>query len=490
MKYSIRMKLFLMMGGLIIFFISTAWVLNTQFLERFYIHYKKNDLIKTYQMIDALYKSGAPEAGLKLEKLEFTRWLHIIILDSQFEEKYNSFFKEGEWRPRRKRSYQEPLTLLVRENAAAVSQKGIIIKITRDNRLNINFIDLFSLLDNGDYILLRTPMEAIEESVAIANRFFLLTGIITIIIGSLLVFVLTGRFTKPILDLNGIAQRMSLLDFSRKYAVKTRDEVGELGKSINSLSEQLQRSIGELTEANRKLQQDIERERKIDRMRKEFITSVSHELKTPIALIQGYAEGLMLNVNEDEDNKNFYAGVIADEAMKMNRLVKQLLDLSQMESGYFNLEKVNFNIAGLVHEVMKKNAPKFKEKNIRWMIDPCQDSMVDADYDLIEKVFANYISNAVNHVDPKGVIKVGIQSGEEKTRVTVFNSGLHIPEHHFEKIWTSFYKIDKARTREYGGSGLGLSIVRAIQEAHHNGYGVRNVSDGVEFWFDLDRAVE
>lgn len=478
------------MSGLITFFVAVAWLCNTQFLNRFYIYNKKNDLIKTYQVINALYKSEAPGVGLKLEKLEFTRWLHIIILDSQFEEKYDSFFKEGEWRPRRKRSYQKPPALLVKDKVEAISKKKILIEVTGDNRLNINFIDLFSSLDNGDYILLRTPMEAIEESVSIANRFFLFTGIITIIIGSLLVFILTGRFTKPILDLNGIAQRMSLLDFSQKYIVKTRDEVGELGKSINSLSEQLEKSIGELQDANQRLQQDIERERKIDKLRKEFISNVSHELKTPIALIQGYAEGLMVNVNEDEDNKNFYAGVIVDEALKMNKLVKQLLDLSQMESGYFNLDKVKFSIIQLVEEVLKKNALVFQDKKIYLIFNQERDFLVKADYDQMEKVITNYIGNAVNHVDQARIIKIKIGREGDKVRVTVFNSGPHIPEIYFDKIWTSFYKIDNARTREYGGSGLGLSIVRAILEAHRNGYGVQNVPGGVEFRFDLDWAEE
>ncbi len=492
MKYSIKFKLFTIISGLIVFFVFFSWLCNNQLLERFYLFNKKNALIKTYQAINSMYQSKSPEVELNLEKMEFTRWLHIVILDPKLNLKYDSFFREGVTQPKRiegnNRNKEKPHILAIKQKVRDIVYKKTLIEVTKDNRLGISFINLYALLENGDYIMLRTPVEAIEESVTIANRFFLFTGLMTIIIGCWLVFILTGRFTKPILDLKVIAQRMSLLDFSRKYTVRTSDEIGELGESINSLSEQLEKSIRELREANRKLQADIEKERQIDEMRKEFISNVSHELKTPIALIQGYAEGLKVNVNEDEENKNFYCDVIVDEALKMNKLVKQLLDLSQMESGYFIIDKADFNLGQLVKQVIRKNDLMFQAKKVSITIEIIEDIIVNADYHLIEQVLFNYISNAVNHVDEARNIKVGIKKEAGKARVTVFNSGCPIPVEYFGKIWDSFYKVDKARTREYGGTGLGLSIVRAIQEAHHNGYGVRNLPDGVEFWFEVELA--
>lgn len=280
---------------------------------------------------------------------------------------------------------------------------------------------------------------------------------------------------------------MSKLDFSKKYAVQSDDEVGQLGKSINSLSDQLDRAIFSLTEANKKLREDIEQERRIDKMRKEFINNVSHELKTPIALIQGYAEGLKLNINEDEENKNYYCDVIMDEAGKMNRLVKDLLDLSQIESGSFKLDKTSFNISSLIESVLDKYRPVLFEKGIKVELDIPEYLTVNGDAGRIEQVLVNYLINAINHVDDKKEIKIQAVILNEKVKISVCNSGENIPDESLDKIWTSFYKVDKARTRSYGGTGLGLSVVKAIQELHGNSCGMENLEDGVLFWFEVDR---
>jgi len=490
MRHSIKFKLFVMITGLILFYVLLSWLLNSFFLEKYYFYNKKNILIDSFKMIDSLYKGDPEEIYLELEKLEQNQGLHIIIQDVNFETKYDSVPRKINIKPRPQS--HEPFGNLewfkagIRSRESEIMQGKVFIENRRDGRLNSNFVSLYAKLGNGDLIFLSTPVAAIQESVDIANNFFLFTGLITIVTGSLIVFFITGRFTRPILELNKIARNMSTLDFSERYPVKNRDEIGQLGESINSLSEQLQKSILELKAANEKLRQDIEKERRIDEMRKEFISNVSHELKTPIALIQGYAEGLKLNVNEDEENKNFYCDVIIDESLKMNKLVKQLLELAQIEYGELPLEREDFSIVKLVQQVIKKNALVFKEKGIDIILENDVDIEVNADFDRIEQVLVNYLNNAVNHVDEKKIIKVTIKGLNKKVRVSVFNSGSPIPEECLDKIWMSFYKIDKSRTRSYGGTGLGLSIVRAVMEAHHNMYGASNVEGGVEFWFELD----
>lgn len=493
MRYSLRMKLFITISGIIVFYVFLSWLLNSLLLEKYYLYSKKKILIESREQVENVYKTAEDDIPLELEKLENIKGLHIVIMDKNFEIKYNSMQREWEPRPRRivrinptdsQNSYEN----LIKSQAEQISSGKIIIESRRDSRLNTNFISLFSVLYNGDFLFLSTPVEPIRESANIANNFVLFTGLITILTGTLLVLSITGRFTRPILELKNIAQRMSTLDFSRRYHVKTKDEIGELGESINSLSEQLQKSILELNETNRRLQEDIRKEREIDEMRKEFVSNVSHELKTPIALIQGYAEGLKMNIHEDEKNKNFYCDVIVDEATKMNRLVKQLLELAQIESGELHIEKTSFSINRLIEQVVKKNSLIFKEKDIRVCVEAGENIDVIADYGKIEQVIANYINNAINHADDEKLIKIKIEKLDAKVRVSVYNSGQHIPEDSLDKIWVSFYKVDKARTRSYCGTGLGLSIVRVIQEAHGNGYGVRNVTGGVEFWFELDAA--
>jgi two-component system, OmpR family, sensor histidine kinase VanS len=423
--------------------------------------------------------------------LESTKGLQISILNSEYDVLYSSGGLGRNTRMMRPQRRDMPggqslSDMLLKNRGRQLMPGEMVFENSRDFRLNSIFIQFLSPMNNGDLLYLVTPVEAIEESVQIANQFFLFTGLLTIVIGTLLVYYITGKFTKPILKLNSITKKMAVLDFSTRYDVKTGDQIGQLGESINSLSVQLQSSIQELKESNRKLQEDIKQERKIDEMRKEFISNVSHELKTPLALIQGYAEGLKLNVIEQEEDKNTYCDIIMDESGKMNKLVKQLLDLSQIESGCLQLDRTGFDIADLVEPVRKKSVLVFKEKQIQVISNITEGILVNADYDRAEQVLMNYISNAVNHVDYLKRICISLEQRDDKARIKVFNSGSPIPEDSMDKIWTSFYKVDKARTRAYGGTGLGLSIVRAVQEAHKNGYGVNNVDGGVEFWFELD----
>ena len=490
MKMSVRTKLFISISCLIVFFVAFSLLLNSRYLGKYYVWHKRETLIESKELIDKLYKGDPETISLELENLERNRGMNISIIGPDYELKYNSSFRVFDTGLRRRPAERLPFLHAIQQRLANLAEGEIISEVVIDPRLRTKFLILASRLSNREILVLSTPIVAITESTAIANRFFLFTGLITIVLGGIAVFLFARRFTKPILDLNDIAQRMSKLDFSKRYPVQSDDEVGQLGRSINSLSNQLDKAISELKAANMKLTEDIERERRIDKMRKEFISSVSHELKTPIALIQGYAEGLMLNVNEDEENKNFYCDVIMDEAGKMNGLVKDLLDLSQIESGYFKLEKTIFDISSLVDHVLDKYRPILMEKGLGIEAEKLENVPVKGDRVRIEQVLVNFLNNAINHVDDRKFIKIAVTTGEDKVRVSVYNSGKTIPVESLDKIWTSFYKVDKARTRAYGGTGLGLSVVKAILELHRNAFDVENKADGVMFWFELDRAGE
>lgn len=234
------------------------------------------------------------------------------------------------------------------------------------------------------------------------------------------------------------------------------------------------------------MQKDIEKKIQIDEMRKEFLSNVSHELKTPIALIQGYAEGLYDNINDDSESREFYCEVIMDEADKMNKMVKKLLTLNQIEFGNNQVNFEHFDIVQVVRTVINSATLLAKQKEAQIEIDDYPQIYVWADEYMIEEVVTNYVSNAINHVDGEKKIKVSLKKTDKVVRVSVFNTGKCIPEEELDKIWIKFYKVDKARTREYGGSGIGLSIVKAIMESMNQKCGVLNHEDGVEFWFELD----
>ena len=283
---------------------------------------------------------------------------------------------------------------------------------------------------------------------------------------------------------------MSNLDFSHKYKVEgEEDEISNLGKSINTMSEKLEQTIKQLRSTNIELEKDIEEKSKIDEMRKSFISDVSHELKTPISLIQGYSEGLLENVNTDDESRKFYAEVILDETNKMDKLVKQLLDLMKLEYEKREFNNKNFNIIELEKECIKKSKVVLDEKNIQIELNDGENINVFADDFYIEQVFNNYFTNAIKHVkeiDGRKLIKIENEIDMEKKIVTVkiFNTGENIEEENINRIWNRFYKEDESRNREDGSTGLGLAIVKAIMNNYGLNYGVENKADGVEFYFE------
>ena len=291
---------------------------------------------------------------------------------------------------------------------------------------------------------------------------------------------------KPILRLVNISKEMSKLNFNVKYDVESDDELGILGGSMNELSDKLEETIIELKQANYELQNDIAQKEKIDEMEKDFISNVSHELKTPIALIQGYAEGLTECVNDDEQSREFYCNVIMDEADKMNKMVKNLLSLNQLESGGNTLQYEKFELNMVISGIVSSLDYLLKQENIQVDFCPKEDIYVYADEFKMEEVVTNYLTNAIHYAKGEKQIRISEEKIGKRVRISVFNTGDQIPQEELDNIWGKFYKVDKARTREYGGSGIGLSIVKAIMNAHGTECGVNNLENGVEFWFELD----
>ncbi len=363
-----------------------------------------------------------------------------------------------------------------------------ILKKT-DSRLESEYLVLSGTLSNGNMILMRSALESIRESVKLSNQFLVYIAVVATTV-SMIVGVFMSRWvTQPIRRLTDISRRMAEFDFEAKFSAhgKRHNEIDELGEHMNALSETLERTISELKNANNQLLRDIEEQAKTDEMRKEFLANASHELKTPLALIQGYAEGLLDAVNKDEESRNFYCEVIVDEAEKMSALVRKIMALSQLESGEESVKIDRFDLTELIHHLLRSWELVLKQKEIRVTAYPKEPMYVWADAFWIDQVLDNYFSNAVHHVKAPYEISVRYELRGDLLRVSVFNSGDAIPDAELEKIWMKFYKVDKAHTREYGGSGIGLSVVRAVMESLHRECGVENRQDGVEFWFELDR---
>lgn len=385
--------------------------------------------------------------------------------------------------------------LFLKGRADGGKSEGLLIKedkyemyIMKDERTKQDYVDMWGVLDNGNLFLMRSPLESIRESVALANRFLAYVGMVSALISALVIYFVSRKIASPIMELAGISERMNHLDFEAKYTGNSRNEIAILGQNINALSQTLETTISELKSANNELKRDIEKKTKIEEMRKEFLSNVSHELKTPIALIQGYAEGLKEGISEDQESRDFYCEVIMDEASKMNQIVKRLLALNELEFGKNTVTMERFDITALIGNYLSSAELLCRQKEIRIQMGEYPAIYVWADEYMVEEVFGNYFTNAMNHVEENGVIDVKLVKQDDAVRISVFNTGKPIPEESLPFIWDKFYKVDKARTREYGGSGVGLSIVKATMEAMNRAYGVKNYDNGVEFWFELEAS--
>ena len=334
------------------------------------------------------------------------------------------------------------------------------------------------------YVVVFTPERVMENNSRILTVFILYETILFLIIAFIIVVFISNRLSKPLKEAEEKTKRMANLDFSSKLDITSYDEIGSLAVSINKMSDELEKNINMLKEANAKLEQDLELETKVNQMRQEFISDVSHELKTPISIIGGYSEALKLDGIEKEDI-NAYADIIIDESKRMNKLVRDLLKFTQIESGFAELDKEDFQLVDLISQIVTPYSLEVKEKQIT-LNQNILDVSVNGDFDMMSTVFSNFFTNAMHYVDSNRIININTEVIGEKVRVYVENSGIQIDDASKDRIWDSFYKVDKARTRKYGGSGLGLSIVKSIMKNYNNEFGFNNTEIGVEFYFDLN----
>lgn len=487
-RFEISLAFILIMVGTFGF----CFIINMVFMESFYIQNKKEAIIESYRSIDTAISSGditSNEFDQELGRICERYNIEMIVLDGDSKTVKASA------------NNAELLAKVLWENMISPTNSFLINNITilevgenytlqidEDKSTGRKYLEMWGVVGNGNLVLVRSTMESIKDNVIISNTFMIYVGIIAIVIGSVVILYIARRITEPIMRLYLISDDMKKLNFEAKYESKGyyHSEIDALGSNMNEVSETLEKTIKELKNANISLKQDIAQKEEIDEMRKEFLSNVSHELKTPIALIQGYAEGLKEGINDDEESRNFYCEVIMDEASKMNIMVKKLLTLNQLEFGNESANMERFDIVDMITNYLKSAELLAKQKDVTLKFEEYDPIFVWGDEFKIEEVLMNYYSNALNHIDGEKIIEVKLVQKDNHVRVSVFNTGKPIPEDSIGHIWEKFYKVDKARTREYGGSGVGLSIVKAIMEGMHQDYGVINYDNGVEFYFELE----
>ena len=510
MMKSIRSRLTVTYIALVAIMITAIWSVNHWYLEKYYINDKVESLNEAYLAIDRQISENNEkeitiaeamkqvqdadgtiiEGNLRRLIREFSDKTNVSILMIDNSSNETALYSTARDAQILKSRVDRYIFGKDRFNAMILEEyENYKIQQTFDPWREGMYLESWGFFsDNTTAFIMNTPLSSIRESVDLSNRFLAYVGIITAVSGGFLIYFATRRMVTPINDLSDLSEKMSQLDFDAKFEAGKRDveEIRVLGKNMNMLSDRLKETIGELKSANNQLQKDIEEKTRIDEMRKEFIANVSHELKTPIALIQGYAEGLQEGMAEDKESRDYYCEVIVDEAGKMNKMVKQLLTLSSLESGNEPTVMERFDLVELIRGVILASRILMEQKEIKVKFEETEPWYVWADEFKIEEVVTNYLSNAIHHADGAKIIVIRLEKDGARSRVSVFNTGKTIPDDAIPNLWSKFYKVDKARTRAYGGSGIGLSIVKAIIDGHHQECGVQNWENGVEFWFTLD----
>ncbi len=477
---SVRFRLFGILSISTILVIFIIILFNSISLKYLFTYSKTKTALELSKDINTYYNSVFQiNINSELRQIEAKNDLQILILNEFSEIMYCS-------------NRELPNSITKLENSMTTksiySDDNTVIKDSNDSN---RFMMLISHLDNGYTLYIKIPVSAIAEYVKISNRTLMLIGLAIAIIYGIIASVVSKKFTNRIFKLNNITKKMSKLDFSERYQeTSLDDEINTLGKNINTMSDKLEATIGQLRQNNNELEKDIEEKSKIDEMRKQFISDVSHELKTPIALIQGYAEGLLENVNNDEESRKFYAEVIIDESSKMDKMVKELLELMKLEQEDKMFEDEEFDLTELINEELRRQTKIIKEKKIAIDFDKTKKIKVFASPKYIEQVVNNYLTNAIKNCkkkeDEKKIVIRTEKTKQNKIRLFVYNTGDKIDEAMKDKIWNRFYKGDTSRNRDDGGTGIGLAIVRAIMNNYKNEYGVKNYKNGVEFYCDIN----
>ncbi|WP_160692236.1 HAMP domain-containing sensor histidine kinase [Clostridium sp. C2-6-12] len=464
---TIKGKLITIFMLIMIALVLSGVILNSIGLKAYYIYKNKNVFVTISEKISKEYADNNESSLEYITDIEELENINTMIVDQNFNIEYNSALQKIDNKQQRLSKEMEQIIL---DNKKKLLKNAVyyIGDKNDDEKSKLVFV---SQMSNGKFIILRKSIRSISQSVFIANQFYMISGTIVILIGSICILIFAEKISKPIIEMSNIAENISNLKFDNRVKVQSQDEIGKLGQSINKISEKLSVSIEEL-------KKDVER-------RKQLVRNMSHELKTPIGIIKGYAEGLKYGVADDQEKMEKYCNVLVEECDRMDKLIFELLNHSMLEAGMVKINVTSFNIYDLIAEISERFKAEITEKGITFNLKCENDFQISADRDMLEKAINNFITNAIDHVEGGNLIELNAEKRGSGIKVSVFNTGSHIPGEAIDKIWDVYYKVDKARSRKYGGHGLGLSIVKSVIKLHGGSVNVENVQDGVKFGFEI-----
>lgn len=497
MKNSLAKRLFIITLALFIILMSVIYFAQSVFFESFYAYKKTASLVSEVTKFNILYSYNInSDSSLyqALQKFENDNNAKVLILSVKGDRLYFSD---------RTQTSKDNLDALTSFCAEILHDENLISNVVNSSETHyknfynkssdlqkIGVIAPFSLLNKNDCVIICvSSIQSIEEASQVINEFMVYLFIGFIFLAIILTLIYSNLISKPLLTINSVANKMSQMDFSVTCPIERDDEIGNLARTLNFLSYNLEMALMDLKSKNKKLEDDIEKERQLENMRKDFIANVSHELKTPIGIIEGYAEGLKDGIVSGDDSK-IYLETIIDESKKMGILVTNMLELSKLESGSIKPSPEHFNINRLINKILNKHKPEFEEHNLKINYNASTPySYIYADPFQMEQVMTNLITNAIKYTPSGNDINVSINENNDKFKISVQNMGTSIPDDQINKLFDKFYRVDKSRERnKYNSTGIGLSIVKNILQLHNCEFNIQNINNGVEFYFIIDKV--
>ena len=458
MRHSIKTKLFLLFAGVLAVFLLAGCLCSMLLLQRYYISENKALFAQTAVQVEAALSEEQSQLQDTIAAIDRAESISITVASSDETVLYASYPRKDANDSKLPKEISE---LIARGGSTAYG------KVTAGEGSAAR-IAYAHLTVGGEWIVLTKQLKGVAESAAIANRFFAICAAAALMLGGLVIYLFSGKIVRPVLEMNRVARSISELDFQTIPDIRSKDELGELAGSINVISEKLESSVNSL--------------RKDVAYQKQLTRDTSHELKTPIGVIKGYAEGLLYGVADDPDSMKEYCRTIASECDRMDELVKDMLELSALEASDAAPKRTEFPAQALLCEVTDSFQPLLADKGIRCACECPENLTVSADYAMMKRALGNFLTNAVRYGDENRYIRLSARQDGQRVRFSVYNTGSGVTEAEMGKIWYTFYKVDKARTREAGGHGLGLAMVKSIAELHSGDFGAENQKGGIEFF--------
>lgn len=464
---------------LLIMFIGALLLANSVMLEKYYVYQTKDAFLNAYERVEKAYmdypedllsvfRNLNAENGYKYMLINKSNRI-IISSSPEYKEKLKLEV------PKYQKDYMD-------KNRKLLNKGEVLYGALVDDNQKKSIVQLVVKLKKDEYLVITQPLSQLSENARIANEFFLMIGGVMLVFSVLVAYFMSKRMVRPILNITRIAQRIACLDFSHRYIGESRDEVGILGESINTISEKLDSTINNLKKTNEQLQHEMQ-------LQKRFLASVSHEFKTPVGLIRGYGESLQLGMVESPTEQKDIAGIIIKEADGLNRLVNDIILLMRMDSGGFSMNLKKVDLVPILKESVHKFSLAASKKMVNIHTSIPGSLPAFADEERIMQVLENVFSNCLKHVNEEGRIDLDAKIKNGMIYVKVMNTGSQIPEYHLQHLFEVFYRVEDSRSRKSGGTGLGLSIVKGIIAAHKGSCGMENTKNGVSFWFALQHIL-